>query len=703
MNLEGRAMNSKISLFNKSIVKSDCKRFWWISALEFLFALLCIFAMISGAEYSNAEIAPKLYDGFMINYMMPVLVLQFILPVALTVLLMSYLNKGNAVSFMHSLPLGRTRLFGSHILSALMLLLSPILLTCLSLSATLAIPDIAERVCLSHIWLFGLHSAIYSLFVCCATTVVCTLSGSMIFSFILTYIIAALPAVAEMMARYIITHTLYGYPDVNCNVKLFLWLYKAPGDATPLYFAGLVIAAAVFLLIANAILKKRALENYGEIVAFPKLKPIFVYCVAVCAGALGYLYFSLIIEHYNLLYLIPFGILGIIIANMLNKKQLTLKGAPRAIIVYTACIVLLFGFFKLDISGYERRIPQADSVSSAQVYLNSYPDRNVRSYEIDGVKYVFKEKDAFIPEISGNDIEKLLTVHRYVVEHRNGSGIENSLLIKYKLKNGKTVDRRYSIKFDTGAAAEAVKPLAELNVVKAQKLPLLDGTHKDFTVMQCYDSRIGTACQTTDAAQMQMLSDALIKDLSALSFEDYLLEPEESAMTLRVEYTKEAICSKPLPKDFNKDFNLDSDDTFRSTENYIIRPSYKNTLAALEELGLIPELPPAENVEKISAEYVGVLYEDIPYVESSEIYSYKDGDMLSDSKAPQTDPTALVITDPEQVREFYNFICENPIVGRLYTSSERCKIMIYYKNQGVVAVMYDLTRLPENIQSQIQK
>ena len=166
MNLEGRAMNSKISLFNKSIVKSDCKRFWWISALEFLFALLCIFAMISGAEYSNAEIAPKLYDGFMINYMMPVLVLQFILPVALTVLLMSYLTKGNAVSFMNSLPLGRTRLFGSHILSALMLLLSPILLTCLSLSATLAIPDIAERVCLSHIWLFGLHSAIYSLFVC---------------------------------------------------------------------------------------------------------------------------------------------------------------------------------------------------------------------------------------------------------------------------------------------------------------------------------------------------------------------------------------------------------------------------------------------------------------------------------------------------------------------------------------------------------
>ena len=65
MNLEGRAMNSKISLFNKSIVKSDCKRFWWISALEFLFAQLCIFAMISGAEYSNAEIAPKLYDGLM--------------------------------------------------------------------------------------------------------------------------------------------------------------------------------------------------------------------------------------------------------------------------------------------------------------------------------------------------------------------------------------------------------------------------------------------------------------------------------------------------------------------------------------------------------------------------------------------------------------------------------------------------------------
>ena len=37
-------MNSKISLFNKSVIKSDFKRFWWVSALNTL-TVLVVFAL----------------------------------------------------------------------------------------------------------------------------------------------------------------------------------------------------------------------------------------------------------------------------------------------------------------------------------------------------------------------------------------------------------------------------------------------------------------------------------------------------------------------------------------------------------------------------------------------------------------------------------------------------------------------------------
>ena len=40
------------------------------------------------------------------------------------------------------------------------------------------------------------------------------------------------------------------------------------------------------------VLEKRKLENYGEVLAFNSLKPLFVFCAAVCSGMLGYIYFK---------------------------------------------------------------------------------------------------------------------------------------------------------------------------------------------------------------------------------------------------------------------------------------------------------------------------------------------------------------------------------------------------------------------------
>lgn len=668
-------MNSKISLFNRSIVKSDCKRFWWVSALEGLLVLMLTLAMINGLEYAPARsCTDSLYDSFLMQYMFPVIFIQFFVPAALVVLLMSYLNKGNSVSFMHSLPLGRKKLFASHMLSAMLLILAPIVLTCLAATVVMLLPDGMNAIGAAQILTLGAEAAVYAIFVAAATAFVCTLSGNMIFSFVITYAIAALPALAEVLLRYLIANTLYGYPDRSCSVSFFLWLYKNPAYASAPYFVGLFAAAVIFILLANIILKKRALENYGEMIAFPRLKPIFTCAAAVFGGAVGYVYFTVITGKYNLLYLIPFGILGIVIANMLNKKQLTLRGTPRTAAIYTLCILLFFGFFKLDLAGYEKHIPKSDEIASARVYLNYYSLRD-HTYIIDGKRYTFTEKDPFIPDITGDDIEKVRTLHGYAVKSRPDGG--NDLRIEYTLKNGKSVMRRYDIDLFAPGADEAVAPVAELNAVKAQKLPLLDGTEKTFTSMTV---QFGSASQPTtvikDEALMRELADALISDLGNLSYESYLKHPTTTPLRIIAEYQKELVCSTEVPK------SLESEKIQSETEYYTIRPEYVNTLAILEKYRLIPELPAASEIRDIELSF---------------------GDMSDDAATESASSyDTVTVTDPVQIEEIYGFIRQNTLNASINSGSIRdyCEINVQFRDSAKdFHVAYDVSLLPQSILS----
>lgn len=667
-------MNSKISLFNRSIVKSDCKRFWWVSALEILIMLMLTLAMINGLDYAapGGRTYNSLYDSFLMQYMFPIVFLQLLVPASLVVLLMSYLNKGNSVSFMHSLPLGRKRLFASHMLSAMMLALSPIALTCLSSAAVMLLPGGADAIGITQILGLGAQSAVYAIFVAAATALVCTLSGNMIFSFVITYALAALPALAEVLLRYLITNTLYGYPDRSCGVSFFGWLYKSPADAPALYFAGLLIAAVIFILLANVILKRRALENHGEMIAFPRLKPVFTFAAAVFGGAIGYVYFTVITGRYNLLYLIPFGILGIVIANMLNKKQLTLRGVPRTAAIYTLCILLFFGFFKLDLAGYEKHIPQADDIASARVYLNYYSLRD-RTYIIDGKRYTFTEKDPFIPDILGDDVEKVLALHRYAVKARHTDG--DSFRLEYTLKSGKTIIRRYDIDLFASGADDAVAPVAELNAVKAQKLPILDGTRKDYISMTVQNKCAPqSANEIKDPALIQELADALIADISALSYERYLKQPTSTTLTITLEYQKELVCSTDAPK------GLDPEQGQSETEYYVIRPEYVNTLALLEKYNLIPELPASSELRDIELSF-----------------DYTPDDNDAEERAATY--TRVTVTDPAQLEEIYGFIRENSLTSS-GSAADPCEINVHFRDSAKdFRVVYEASLLPEVILS----
>ena len=114
-------MNSKTSLFSKALVKSDIKRYWWVSVIYIV--LTALFILPNAVMKDIGDV----YSRFDSDNGALALFFAF----ALGGLLFSYLHRVNSVSFMNSIPVSRTTQYLSHILSGFILLIVPITVTSL--------------------------------------------------------------------------------------------------------------------------------------------------------------------------------------------------------------------------------------------------------------------------------------------------------------------------------------------------------------------------------------------------------------------------------------------------------------------------------------------------------------------------------------------------------------------------------------------
>ena len=127
-------MSLKQSCF-KSIVKSDLKRAWWISALAALFIFISHTSQLFeyGTGGYNIFFGSARFDDALdyANYATSNYFIGMFAAVFTVLFLFSYLNKVNSVSFFHSLPTTRTSLLFSHITSGVIIVIFPMLINTL--------------------------------------------------------------------------------------------------------------------------------------------------------------------------------------------------------------------------------------------------------------------------------------------------------------------------------------------------------------------------------------------------------------------------------------------------------------------------------------------------------------------------------------------------------------------------------------------
>ncbi len=544
-------MRSATSFFDKTLIRTDVRRYW---PLTFLYTAIWI-VLIPITQWAEADymmrgtghyVGDHLYDMMTAGIFMA-LFFGFLFAAAL----FSYLMNSRSVGLMHALPVTRTQQFFSHFLAGMGMMTFGKLLTCFltGLVQGLLYDGVAWSALFQWFWVCtALEFFFFSLAILCcmasgwlpAVPVLYAAANS--FIFIATILLQALggmfyfgytsggsyPAITRWgTPLYILTDVL----------NEWVWLWEAgekpaqsmagtgvvfdytvrgprifnPDAVLPLVvygFVGLVLLGSAWLLY-----RSRKSESAGDPVAFAWARPVIRTGIAFYGGlsfGLGlYNIFRANNDRVGLLALIfcmvLMSVLWCFAADMVIRKTFHVfrSGWKNAAGVALLLIVLCVGA-KMDITGYETRLPEADKVESATVNL---------SY--DGV-YV----DCTEPET----IEAVIALHKAIIEEGSEEVLGGDwyrLNVDYELSNGTYMSRDYHIS-RTAARASGIYDAAEalLKTEEVRRDVILGS--KRATAVKMEDIRGGyiNSYQTNESVQLtaeqaKALYQALLDDLAA--------------------------------------------------------------------------------------------------------------------------------------------------------------------------------------------
>lgn len=491
-------MNSKTSLFSKALVKSDIKRYWWVSVIYIV--LTALFILPNAVMKDIGDV----YSRFDSDNGALALFFAF----ALGGLLFSYLHRVNSVSFMNSIPVSRTTQYLSHILSGFILLIVPITVTSLVIFFEELHYGSGIQFCYKYFYTCLLYSA-------CAfmlTTFTSVLSGNLISTYVFGGGFVALPYFILSMANEIFSKNVYGFVDYDEGIMQYIYIMGIDEMWAKRSVIYIAIALALFV-ISLVLYKLRNMENYGEVVAFKPLKPILMYFVAVCFGLFGYdsLYY---IHNRSLnftLGVLPLGVVALIAVFMLNQKSFSFKGILKPIVIFAVCMGIVNVIFAFDLTGYEKRIPDENNVVSIDAFSGYYANCYATSRDYGAPIYDDINKGILTDK---KDIDTITKLHKYLVQR--GAVNDNSISIKitYTLKNNKKLSRNYLLNYNE------MKDIYSIDNYKKVIYPIANDNKKEMDYVELSDSRSLSPSIRLYNIDINKLYDVVKKDVIKLTPED---------------------------------------------------------------------------------------------------------------------------------------------------------------------------------------
>ena len=478
-------MPRKTSFCNAALLRSDIKRYW-----PLLFLYVAVWVVILPMQILSASReCDGVADGIMtvlqmrqhnviIRSMPASVVMSLLFGCFAAMAVWSYLMSGRTVGLMHALPVTRTQAFFSHVLSVLGALTAGnvliFLLTALC-SAGFSYVDWAAL----GTWL--LLTELMALFFFALGSLCAMVTGWLL---AVPVLYGAMNVIALLLYAVISTMTqmfYFGYSSSDIPEFITwltpvgrIWDAVANGGAQPVEvqfrepignqsyhrfqlpasaFSTCIIYAAVgiaLLALVWWLYKKRPSETAGDAMSFRWLQPIARWSIGLCGGLGLGLFLNYVILGSSfaglLICQLVMGVICFFAAQMLLKKKFRIFTSrwwvETLALVLTLLAVTLC--IKLDITGYQHRVPDAEDVTSVR-FSASYAD--------------FTTDDPAAAE-------SVISLHRAILEQYDETGerLETQtyldteggpttcyVRVDYQLRNGTSLHREWRVSIVNGS------------------------------------------------------------------------------------------------------------------------------------------------------------------------------------------------------------------------------------------------------------
>ena len=455
-------MTSKTSWFNFGIYKNTLHRFKWGSFLYFIILFFSVpFVLMT-------ESPSEVYESFSLrNYQVGGLILKnsfmvipylmaMIVPSIVALLIFRNVHSSKQGVFTHSIPVTRKSYYISNLLGGFSLMLAPILLNAVILLAmsvfgygkTIAPWSIMCWVAVQMAVLFIMFSvASFSAF----------LTGNGVAHIVINVLLHTFPLLIAGAILLVSEVFLFGFvqsenfiaEEIFSNTPL-VWLFTRMTLERFLNFSFFgnirlwiyVIIGAALYVLGYLLYKNRKIEACGDVAAFRVFRPILKYAVtAIAELAILAILWAMELPAVAI-FIVAAVVCAVVyfICEMLMNKTFKVFATYKGFAVFAVCSALLISFCAYtSVFGYETRIPATDKIEKATIYSGYFSDIEEPFVDdeesINAVRAMHKEFLADVP-----------LTEREVWERSDFNGY--NLYVKYKLKNGRVLARRYLVNND---------------------------------------------------------------------------------------------------------------------------------------------------------------------------------------------------------------------------------------------------------------
>jgi len=432
-------MKSRISFFDKAVLRKDITRFAPLWAIYLIGGLLVMMTMVAGRNYSYAaqDLAEVIGSFSIINMIYAALCAQS---------LFGDIFNTRHCNALHALPLRRETWFVSHTVSGLLFSFVPHII-----GAALVMIQLKELWFVSLIWLLGMvleylfffGLAVFSVFCTGNRLAMAAVYGILNFASMIAFWFVDTIYEPMMFGMYMqedIFMLLCPVVSMSSESKMVLfervmdntqiWQYKGMGEGWG-YLAVCAVIGVALLAASLLLYRRRKLECAGDFIAVKPLEPIFAVVFTICVGCVFAVVEQMFTNDY-LLFLCVGLIIGWFVGQMLLQR--TIRVFKGKVFLKLAILAAALGasifLTWLDPLGITRWVPKPENVAYVELGDSIYDD-------------------SYLKLESAESMEDVTLVHKLLIEDRGQSGVRQTVVIHYTMRDGRRISRTYTVRKDT--------------------------------------------------------------------------------------------------------------------------------------------------------------------------------------------------------------------------------------------------------------